>query len=77
EANAEAAQICDNLGLPARVLDQKLKTLSGGQRRRVELAQILFASRQGSGKSKTTLLLDEPTNNLDPQSRELVLDALR
>lgn len=30
EANAEAAQICDNLGLPARVLDQPLKTLSGG-----------------------------------------------
>ncbi|RIU98527.1 ABC transporter ATP-binding protein, partial [Klebsiella pneumoniae] len=45
EANAEAAQICDNLGLPSRILDQQLKTLSGGQRRRVELAQILFASR--------------------------------
>ena len=58
EANAEAAQICDNLGLPERILDQQLKTLSGGQRRRVELAQILFASRQGSGKSQTTLLLD-------------------
>ena len=68
EANAEAAQICDNLGLPSRVLDQQLKTLSGGQRRRVELAQILFASRSGSGKSATTLLLDEPTNHLDADS---------
>lgn len=68
EANAEAAQICDNLGLPPRVLDQPLKTLSGGQRRRVELAQILFASRTGSGKSTTTLLLDEPTNHLDADS---------
>nr|WP_238397273.1 ABC-F family ATP-binding cassette domain-containing protein [Corynebacterium godavarianum] len=68
EANAEAAQICDNLGLPSRILDQQLKTLSGGQRRRVELAQILFASRQGSGKSQTTLLLDEPTNHLDADS---------
>lgn len=68
EANAEAAQICDNLGLPARVLDQQLSTLSGGQRRRVELAQILFASRAGSGKSQTTLLLDEPTNHLDADS---------
>ena len=28
EANAEAAQICDNLGLAARILDQQLKTLS-------------------------------------------------
>lgn len=68
EANAEAAQICDNLGLPARVLDQPLKTLSGGQRRRVELAQILFGSRAGAGKSATTLLLDEPTNHLDADS---------
>lgn len=29
EADAEAAQICDNLGLEARILDQQLKTLSG------------------------------------------------
>jgi len=68
EGNAEAAQICDTLGLPARVLDQPLKTLSGGQRRRVELAQILFAASAGSGKSTTTLLLDEPTNHLDADS---------
>ena len=59
EANAEAAQICDNLGLPSRVLDQQLKTLSGGQRRRVELAQILFASRSGSGLS--LIHISEPT----------------
>ncbi|KQB85553.1 ABC-F family ATP-binding cassette domain-containing protein [Corynebacterium oculi] len=68
EADSEAAQICDNLGLPARILDQKLTTLSGGQRRRVELAQILFAATAGSGKSATTLLLDEPTNHLDADS---------
>lgn len=68
EADAECAQICDSLGLPARILDQPLKTLSGGQRRRVELAQILFAATNGSGKSKTTLLLDEPTNHLDADS---------
>ena len=68
EADSECAQICDNLGLPQRVLDQKLKTLSGGQRRRVELAQILFAASEGSGKSQTTLLLDEPTNHLDADS---------
>ncbi|NLA55505.1 MAG: ABC-F family ATP-binding cassette domain-containing protein [Corynebacterium humireducens] len=68
EADSEAAQICDNLGLPARILDQPLHTLSGGQRRRVELAQILFAATNGSGKSATTLLLDEPTNHLDADS---------
>lgn len=68
EADSDCAQICDNLGLPARVLDQPLKTLSGGQRRRVELAQILFAATAGSGKSNITLLLDEPTNHLDADS---------
>ncbi|WKD59271.1 ABC-F family ATP-binding cassette domain-containing protein [Corynebacterium caspium] len=68
EADAECAQICDNLGLPARILDQPLHTLSGGQRRRIELAQILFAATAGSGKSNTTLLLDEPTNHLDADS---------
>ncbi|MFC3850843.1 ABC-F family ATP-binding cassette domain-containing protein [Corynebacterium hansenii] len=68
EADAEAARICDALGLEERVLDQQLKTLSGGQRRRVELAQILFAASAGGGKSATTLLLDEPTNHLDADS---------
>lgn len=76
EADAEAAQICDNLGLEARILDQQLKTLSGGQRRRVELAQILFAATNGSGKSKTTLLLDEPTNHLDADSITWLRDFL-
>lgn len=68
EADSEAARICDGLGLPQRILDQQLKTLSGGQRRRVELAQILFAATSGSGRSQTTLLLDEPTNHLDADS---------
>ncbi|MDH6281292.1 ATPase subunit of ABC transporter with duplicated ATPase domains [Rhodococcus sp. LBL1] len=68
-AESEAARICHSLGLPDRVLNQQLKTLSGGQRRRVELARILFAASDGSGgKSNTTLLLDEPTNHLDADS---------
>ncbi|MBP3087644.1 ABC-F family ATP-binding cassette domain-containing protein [Corynebacterium sp. sy017] len=68
EADAECAQICDNLGLPARILEQELHTLSGGQRRRVELAHILFSATAGAGKSDTILLLDEPTNHLDADS---------
>jgi ATPase subunit of ABC transporter with duplicated ATPase domains len=68
-AESEAARICNSLGLPDRVLAQPLKTLSGGQRRRIELARILFAASDGSGgKSGTTLLLDEPTNHLDADS---------
>ena len=60
-AESEAARIAANLGLPDRVLGQPIRTLSGGQRRRVELARILF-----SGAS--SLLLDEPTNHLDADS---------
>jgi ATPase subunit of ABC transporter with duplicated ATPase domains len=70
-AESEAARICANLGLPDRVLAQQIGTLSGGQRRRVELARILFAASEagaGSGGSGTTLLLDEPTNHLDADS---------
>ncbi|MGW5557939.1 ABC-F family ATP-binding cassette domain-containing protein [Micromonospora sp. NPDC003944] len=65
-AEAEAARICANLGLPDRALAQTIGTLSGGQRRRIELARILFrdAGENGGG----ILLLDEPTNHLDADS---------
>ncbi len=73
-AESEAARICANLGLPDRVLGQTLETLSGGQRRRVELARILFVD---SGGEPTTLLLDEPTNHLDADSITWLRDFLR
>ena len=67
-AESEAGRICASLGLPERVLGQSLRTLSGGQRRRVELARILFAASESGAGSATTLLLDEPTNHLDADS---------
>ncbi len=69
-AESEAASLTASLGLADRVLQQPLHTLSGGQRRRVELARILF------GDSRT-LLLDEPTNHLDADSIIWLRDHLK
>ncbi len=69
-AESEAERIAANLGLDERVLQQSMGTLSGGQRRRVELARILFSGVE-------TLLLDEPTNHLDADSIAWLRDFLR
>jgi ATPase subunit of ABC transporter with duplicated ATPase domains len=69
-AESEAAQIASSLGIETRILTQQLKTLSGGQRRRVELARILFSGAE-------TLLLDEPTNHLDADSIVWLRDFLK
>ena len=69
-AESEAASIASSLGLPDRVLEQELATLSGGQRRRIELARILFSGAR-------TLLLDEPTNHLDADSVVWLRDHLK
>jgi ATPase subunit of ABC transporter with duplicated ATPase domains len=76
-AESEAGRICASLGLAERVLTQSLRTLSGGQRRRVELARILFAASDSGAGSATTLLLDEPTNHLDADSVGWLRDFLK
>ncbi len=76
-AESEAGRICASLGLAERVLTQPLRTLSGGQRRRVELARILFAASDSGSGSDTTLLLDEPTNHLDADSIGWLRDFLK
>jgi len=69
-AEAEAASLASSLGLPPQVLRQQLRTLSGGQRRRIELARILFGGSD-------TMLLDEPTNHLDADSITWLRDHLK
>ncbi len=69
-AESEVRRIADGLGLGADRMDLPLGVLSGGERRRVELARILFAGSD-------VLLLDEPTNHLDTDAKEWMLSFLR
>ncbi len=57
-------------GLPGEMAFQDAGTLSGGEKTKLALAQLV------AGR-KNLLLLDEPTNNLDPPSRTAIAQALR
>ncbi|MEX2458105.1 MAG: ABC-F family ATP-binding cassette domain-containing protein, partial [Actinomycetota bacterium] len=69
-AEAEIHRIVAGVGLPGDRLDRPLATLSGGERRRVELARTLFAGAD-------TLLLDEPSNHLDADAKTWLMAFLR
>jgi ATPase subunit of ABC transporter with duplicated ATPase domains len=69
-AEAEAHRLSAGLGLSADRLTLNVGALSGGERRRLELARILFAGSE-------LLLLDEPTNHLDADARDWLLRHLR
>jgi ATPase subunit of ABC transporter with duplicated ATPase domains len=69
-AEAEVRRIAAGLGLTDGRLDLPIDALSGGERRRVELARILFAGSE-------LLLLDEPTNHLDNDAKLWLVGFLR
>jgi ATPase subunit of ABC transporter with duplicated ATPase domains len=68
-AKAEAKRFGHSLGIGAEELEQPVVTMSGGQRRRVELARILFSETD-------VLLLDEPTNHLDLDAKAWLMAYL-
>src|SRR5665811_1628567 len=68
-AEAEAKQTAAALGIGNEELDQAVAALSGGQRRRVELARILFAETE-------IMLMDEPTNHLDLDAKAWLMEYL-
>ncbi len=63
---AKVHQILNKLNV--QNLDQKVKTLSGGQRKRVALAQVLIDI--GFEHKHVLLIMDEPTNHLDVEMVE-------
>ncbi len=69
-ADSEVRRIASGLGLGEGRLDLPVGVLSGGERRRVELARILYAGSD-------VLLLDEPTNHLDVDAKEWLLGFMR
>ena len=70
QADSDVRRLASGLGLADDRLDLPVAALSGGERRRVELARILFAGSD-------LLLLDEPTNHLDSDAKEWLLEYMR
>lgn len=68
-AESEARRFAASVGIGNAEMAQPVATMSGGQRRRVELARVLFAETD-------LLLLDEPTNHLDLDAKAWLVGYL-
>ena len=69
EAESVMARLADGLGLRQELLLEDIESLSGGQRRRVDLMRVLFQEPE-------LMILDEPTNHLDRAAKRWLLDEL-
>ena len=69
EAESVMSRLADGLGLRQDLLLEEIDTLSGGQRRRVDLVRILF-------QGPDTMVLDEPTNHLDLPAKQWLMEEL-
>ena len=65
---ARIAELLDLLGLADRQQD-KIKTYSGGMKRRINIAAALLHQPK-------VLFMDEPTIGIDPQSRNLIFEVI-
>jgi ATPase subunit of ABC transporter with duplicated ATPase domains len=70
ELEPTAERIAAGLGLDEEALLDTVSALSGGQRRRLELARLLLTDAD-------LLILDEPTNHLDTEAKAFVMNFLK
>ena len=69
EAESELARMAEGLGLRQDLLFEDVDTLSGGQRRRLDLMRVLFGDPE-------VMVLDEPTNHLDVPAKRWLMEQL-
>jgi ATPase subunit of ABC transporter with duplicated ATPase domains len=70
EVEGELGRLADGLGLPQEALmAEDIASLSGGQRRRVDLIRVLFQAPE-------VMILDEPTNHLDRSAKLWLMNEL-
>jgi ATPase subunit of ABC transporter with duplicated ATPase domains len=69
EAESEVSRLAAGLGLKEDLLLEDLNSLSGGQRRRVDLMRVLY-------EEPNTMVLDEPTNHLDKAAKRWLFEEL-
>jgi ABC-2 type transport system ATP-binding protein len=67
-AQRRTVELLEQFGL-AEAMDRRVKTYSGGMRRKLDLAMSLIARPQ-------VIFLDEPTTGLDPASRSAMWEAI-
>ena len=70
EIDIRISEVCSGLGITNDMLNQKLSSLSGGERTLIQLAKCLI-------QKPDIFLLDEPTNHLDPKTQEIIAEVFR
>ena len=72
EYNAESIllKIIEGMNISEKLLDLKLKNISGGQKSKVAIARLLYSKPE-------ILLLDEPTNHLDLDTKDYIENTIK
>ena len=72
EYNAESnlLKIITGMNIDDKLLDLKLKNISGGQKSKIAFARLLYSKPE-------IMLLDEPTNHLDIDTKDYIISYLK